>query len=417
MTALDGEPLVRRGLVRAHGTVGGGECHIAFGHASDNRVASVCERSARTAGRRCASSVTARRRARCTAPARRRRTTTSSATDRVPTCWRTRRRTSIRSSKRCRCGSSAACTASCSTAGRPTSRRATRPSAGTSIPTIPATSPSASSPTVAEHRDELSSHSTRGVQTNEVGRCAALLARLPRGRGARPGCRCACSRSAPARVSTCAGIATATRAARAARRGATPRRPFGSRASTSSRCRTSTSTRVVAERAGCDRSPIDATTADGALTLRSFVWPDQLDRFAALDAALAVGARRFRCPLERADAGDWVEAQLARPPARRGDGRVHSIVWQYLSTGDARRVCSTRSNAPARSATDDAPVAWLRMEPGQDPTKSAEVRLTRWPDGRERVVARTGYHGRPVRSVSDARRRRVPMDAARPTSP
>src|SRR3954449_11770629 len=34
----------------------------------------------------------------------------------------------------------------------------------------------------------------------------------------------------------------------------------------------------VVERAGCDPSPIDPTTVDGALTLQSFVWPEQIER-------------------------------------------------------------------------------------------------------------------------------------------
>jgi hypothetical protein len=39
------------------------------------------------------------------------------------------------------------------------------------------------------------------------------------------------------------------------------------------------------------------------------------------------------------------------------------------------------------------------MEPGADPKAGAEVRLTRWPDGFDGVVARSGYHGRPVSLV------------------
>jgi DNA-binding CsgD family transcriptional regulator len=41
----------------------------------------------------------------------------------------------------------------------------------------------------------------------------------------------------------------------------------------------------VAERAGCDRNPLDATTRDGRLTLMSYVWPDQVERFTRLEAA------------------------------------------------------------------------------------------------------------------------------------
>jgi hypothetical protein len=39
------------------------------------------------------------------------------------------------------------------------------------------------------------------------------------------------------------------------------------------------------------------------------------------------------------------------------------------------------------------------MEPGDDPSKAAEVRLRTWPGGEERLIARTGYHGHPVWAV------------------
>jgi hypothetical protein len=40
-------------------------------------------------------------------------------------------------------------------------------------------------------------------------------------------------------------------------------------------------------------------------------------------------------------------------------------------------------------------VSWLRMEPPEDPSDAAELRLTSWPGG-DRVIGRTGYHGHPV---------------------
>jgi hypothetical protein len=52
--------------------------------------------------------------------------------------------------------------------------------------------------------------------------------------------------------------------------------------------------------------------------------------------------------------------------------------------------------AGARS-TRDAPLAWLRMEPAEDPTRAAEIRLSMWPGEQDRLQARSGFHGRPVR--------------------
>ena len=44
-------------------------------------------------------------------------------------------------------------------------------------------------------------------------------------------------------------------------------------------------------------------------------------------------------------------------------------------------------------ASDEAPLAWLRMEPD---VERAAIRITTWPGGEERLLARAGYHGTPV---------------------
>lgn len=65
---------------------------------------------------------------------------------------------------------------------------------------------------------------------------------------------------------------------------------------------------------------------------------------------------------------------------------------QYLAEAARERVRASLAAAGAR-ATELAPLAWLRMEPAGH---VAEVRLTTWPGGDERLVARSGYHGRPI---------------------
>ena len=57
-------------------------------------------------------------------------------------------------------------------------------------------------------RPSCASPLDRPVQTNEVGRCAALVFGFLAVAEPRRACPCACSRSAPAPVSTCAGTAT-----------------------------------------------------------------------------------------------------------------------------------------------------------------------------------------------------------------
>jgi len=147
----------------------------------------------------------------------------------------------------------------------------------------------------------------------------------------------------------------------------------------------------VAERAGCDRNPLDATTPEGRLALMSFVWPDQPERMARLDAAIAV-ARRVPATVDQGDAAEWVAARLASPTPGLATVVAHSIVLQYLSPERRSRFRDTLAGA-GQQATAAAPLAWLRMEPGGE---RAELRLTTWPNGEERVLATAGYHGQPV---------------------
>jgi hypothetical protein len=154
-------------------------------------------------------------------------------------------------------------------------------------------------------------------------------------------------------------------------------------------------TAPVVERAGCDPSPIDPTTAEGRLMLRSFTWPDQRERLTLLDAACDIAAR-VPATVERAGAPEWTAARLATPVAGVATVLFHSIVIQYLDEPSRDRFLGALADA-GRRATREAPFAWLRMEPGGE---QAEVRLTRWPPGDERLIATAGFHGRDVRYVA-----------------
>lgn len=161
---------------------------------------------------------------------------------------------------------------------------------------------------------------------------------------------------------------------------------------------------TVAERSGCDRAPVDATTEDGRLTLMSYVWADQVERFARLRGALEV-ARRVPASVERADAFDWLERRL--PRRRSGTATVvfHSVVTLYFSPDQRERLAGMLADAGA-SATEDEPLAWLRFEHPDTGDSTArgwgrlgkpEVRLTMWPGGEERLLAVSSAHGPPVR--------------------
>ncbi len=151
----------------------------------------------------------------------------------------------------------------------------------------------------------------------------------------------------------------------------------------------------VAERQGCDRDPIDPTTTDGHLTLLSYMWPGQEDRFDLMQAALTVAAT-VDAPIARADLVDWLGEQLARPRLGVATVVFHSIVWQYLPD-DVRAAARARIEAAGARATAAAPVAWLRLEPSmQERLGVPEVRLTVWPGGEERLLATASFHTGPV---------------------
>jgi len=153
----------------------------------------------------------------------------------------------------------------------------------------------------------------------------------------------------------------------------------------------------IAERRGCDRDPIDAGAEGGRLTLLSYVWPGQTERFTMLRAALDV-ARAVPVAIDQADIPAWLARQLDEPAPGRATVVFHSIVWQYL-TDDERATAEAALASAGHRATEDAPLAWLRLEPSADLTH-ADLRLTTWPGGREQLLAHCHYHLGPVRWVA-----------------
>ncbi|CAN5502512.1 DUF2332 domain-containing protein [soil metagenome] len=147
----------------------------------------------------------------------------------------------------------------------------------------------------------------------------------------------------------------------------------------------------VASRRGCDLDPIDPSSPAGQLRLRSYVWPDQPNRRARLDAAISL-AIEHPVTIDRAEAVAWIAEQLADPVPGQLTVVVHSIVFQYLPP-PARQAFLATLDAAAERATHQAPLAWLRMEPGGD---RAETRLTTWPSGTTERLATSAFHGPPV---------------------
>jgi hypothetical protein len=147
----------------------------------------------------------------------------------------------------------------------------------------------------------------------------------------------------------------------------------------------------IAARHGCDASPIDPTTEEGRLTLLAYIWPDQAERIARMQAALQV-ASELPVKVEREPAAPWTKRMLSEPTPGRVTVLYHSIVSQYLSD-EERDIFHANIQAAGERATKEAPLAWLRMEPGGE---RADVHLTTWPGDETRHLARVGYHGSPV---------------------
>jgi hypothetical protein len=149
----------------------------------------------------------------------------------------------------------------------------------------------------------------------------------------------------------------------------------------------------VLGRRGVDRAPLDVAEAADRERLLAYVWPDQAERLARIEAALAL-ARSDPPPIDRADAAEWLPRRLA---AVEGPHVVtHSIALQYFSDAGRGRVAAALAEAGGR-ATREAPLAWLRYEMEAPADAGPSLRLVLWPGGQETLLARADAHGRRVR--------------------
>ena len=156
---------------------------------------------------------------------------------------------------------------------------------------------------------------------------------------------------------------------------------------------------TVAERRGCDINPLDINEPNGRLRLLSYLWPDQSERLALTQAALAV-AVAHPVEVERRDAADFVAQRIAE--ARDGQAQVvaHTIMWQYMPEATQDAIRAHLHDAGAR-ATVDRPLAWLRLEPDDD-KPGAALSLTLWPSGQERLLTHCDFHGRWIAAGEDS---------------
>ncbi len=145
---------------------------------------------------------------------------------------------------------------------------------------------------------------------------------------------------------------------------------------------------------GVDQLPVDLGDPEQRFRLLSYVWADQADRVARVRGALEL-AKASPPPVDRADAADWVEMQLAELPRGTTTVLYHSYVWLYLPEATKDRVRAALA-AAGEAADADTGLAWLSFE-SVDGTEKSELRLTLWPGGQQRTLARAHPHGRWVK--------------------
>lgn len=144
----------------------------------------------------------------------------------------------------------------------------------------------------------------------------------------------------------------------------------------------------ILERAGCDPSPIDASSAEGQSRLRSFIWPEDVTRMTRLEAALSIFEPVH---IDAAGATEWVLAECAELKDGCVTVVMHSIVMPYL-TSDERGEFTNAMHSLGARATVEAPLAWLQMEFSED-YDTVSLDLDLWPANRHQVLATCTPHG------------------------
>ena len=257
-----------------------------------------------------------------------------------------------------------------------------------------------SSPRSRRTATSWSRGSTQGVQTNEVGRCAALavgftelLRRL----------RAAAAAARDRRVGRAQpALGPLALRVRRRRRGATPTAPLRfADATTASRSpdlsaplgpdaavRRAPGLRPVADR------PDDRRRA-GSCCARS-CGPTRPTASRA-STPPSPSPPRCRPTVDAADAGDVARRRSWPTPAPASTTVVVPLDRVAVpAAGDAATACVDALGAAGAGRRADAPLAWLRMEPGDDPAKPAELRLTTLA-GRRRAAPRPQRLPRPPR--------------------
>jgi hypothetical protein len=145
---------------------------------------------------------------------------------------------------------------------------------------------------------------------------------------------------------------------------------------------------VVRSRVGIDIAPVDVTTDEGALLLRSFVWADNVERLERLDRAVEV-LRGDPPALVRGDFVELVPQYLER---RRDDSLT--VVMQIASAGYLDDEGRERVRRAYEAAGEEGPLALVGTTQPQDGShRYYGLRITYWPGPESEIVAHSDFHG------------------------
>ncbi len=150
---------------------------------------------------------------------------------------------------------------------------------------------------------------------------------------------------------------------------------------------------TVAERRGCDPTPLDPLSPRDSLALRAYVWPDQRARADRLDGALRL-AEKIPADIVVTGARDFLAGIDLRP----GTLTVvwHSVMRQYVDPGEWQAVTAELDRLAAASRPD-AGFACVAFEPQNNSDDRNGFRLTvRIGTGEPVVLARAMPHGIPA---------------------
>ncbi len=148
----------------------------------------------------------------------------------------------------------------------------------------------------------------------------------------------------------------------------------------------------VAERRGCDPDPVDPLSAQGALALRAYVWPDQAGRGARLEGALRIAAA-VPAVVERRGAADFLSAVRLEP----GTLTVvwHSVMRQYVPEEEWRRV-EAELDRLGGAADTAAGFAHIAFEPRRAQRLRGFLLSVRRDGGETEYLAEAAPHGLPA---------------------